>query len=156
VVGSRSGPRVGRLGWICTVLATAVGCAADAPDGPSSTEGAPGSGEPLSASVASIVETDPAVLTGQELFGRIGCNGCHTIDGVGGIVGPNLTGVGARPSRDPARWLTTEAYIRASIQGPEQFVVEGYTPDMPAPELLGVTGEDIDHLVQYLLSRQTG
>ncbi len=71
---------------------------------------------------------------------------------MGGIVGPNLTTVGSRPSRDLGRWPTTEAYIRASIEGPGKYVVEGYTPDMPPPELLGIDGGDIDALVAYLLT----
>jgi hypothetical protein len=65
------------------------------------------------------------VSTPQKLFGQIGCNGCHTIDDVGGIVGSNLTVVGSRPSRDPARWPTTEAYVRASIEGPSREAGRG-------------------------------
>ena len=84
---------------------------------------------------------------------RIGCSGCHTIEGVGLIVGPNLSAVGARPSRDPGRWPSTEAYIRASLEGPEQFVVEGYSPEMPAPELLGIAQEDIKQPAAHLLTR---
>ncbi len=87
---------------------------------------------------------------GKELFGRIGCNGCHTVDGVGGSVGPDLSGVGARPSRDTSRWPTSEDYIRASIREPKAFVVSGYTPVMPPPDVLGLTEQDVDHLVAYL------
>ena len=96
------------------------------------------------------------VALGRQLFGRIGCNGCHTIEGVGGIVGPNLSAVGARPSRDPSQWPTTEAYIRASLEGPTQYVVEGYTPDMPPPDLLEIDEGDIDGLVAYLLTLRSG
>jgi mono/diheme cytochrome c family protein len=108
-----------------------------------------------SASPASAVTPGPGEhdrTLGQQLFGQIGCNGCHTIDDVGGMVGPNLTAVGSRPSRDPARWPTTEAYVRASIEGPAQYVVEGYTPDMPPSDLLGIDAGDIDELVAYLLT----
>ena len=97
-------------------------------------------------------EFDPTVAAGQQLFGQVGCNGCHTIDGVGGIVGPNLSAVGVRPSRDVAQWSTTEAYIRASIEGPGQYVVEGYTPDMVPPDQLGIDAADIDQLLAYLLT----
>ena len=112
-------------------------------------------GSESSGSPASAVTPGPGELdrtAGQRLFGQIGCNGCHTIDEVGGIVGPNLTTVGSRPSRDLERWPTTEAYIRASIEGPGQYVVEGYTPDMPPSELLGIDGGDIDKLIAYLLT----
>jgi cytochrome c551/c552 len=113
-----------------------------------------GVGSESSGSPASAVTQGPGDLdrtVGQQLFGQIGCNGCHTIDDVGGIVGPNLTTVGSRPSCDAGRWPTTEAYIRASIEGPGQYVVEGYTPDMPPAELLGIDGGDIDKLA-YLLT----
>ncbi|MEX1258601.1 MAG: cytochrome c [Gemmatimonadota bacterium] len=105
---------------------------------------------------AAVVAAPPpgaAASTGELLFGRIGCNGCHTIDGVGGMVGPNLSAVGARPSRDLTRWPTTEAYIRASLETPGAFVADGFGPAMPPPEQLGITPEDIGALVSYLLAQ---
>ena len=104
--------------------------------------------------VRATADADPAV--GQELFGTIGCNGCHMIDGVGGSVGPDLSAVGARPSRAPTRWSSTEAYLRASLEGPGDYVVDGYTPDMPPPDRLGITRPDIEHLVAYLLILRGG
>ncbi len=104
------------------LLAGGAGCSGDA----SVAEGAENK---LSAATAPPLETDPPFMTvratadadpavGQELFGTIGCNGCHMIDGVGGSVGPDLSAVGARPSRAPTRWSSTEAYVRASLEGP--------------------------------------
>ena len=144
-----------RAFWIGPLAAVVVAAAACSGDGvPAGDAGSAGRASPGAqvavAATSNVPSTD--VSAGEELFGRIGCNGCHTVDGVGGMVGPNLSGVGARPSRDPGRWSTTEAYIRASIEGPEQLVVEGFTPEMPPPDLLGLDQSDIDQLVAYLLT----
>lgn len=113
-------------------------------------------GSESSGSPASAVTPGPGELdrtAGEQLFSQIGCNSCHTINDVGGIVWPNLTTVGSRPSRDPGRWPTTEAYVRASVEGPGQYKVEGYTtPEMPEPDQLGLDDGDIDRLVAYLLT----
>ncbi|MEX1258975.1 MAG: c-type cytochrome [Gemmatimonadota bacterium] len=101
--------------------------------------------------VASAPDAAPGA-PGAALFGRIGCNGCHMIAGVGGMVGPDLSAVGSRPSRDPARWPTTEDYVRASLRNPADFVVDGYSPAMPPPDQLGITVEDIEILTRYLLA----
>jgi len=113
-------------------------------------------GSESSRSPASAVTPGPGKLdrtAGEQLFSQIGCNGCHTINDVGDIVGPNLTTVGSKPSRNPGRWPTTEAYVRASVEGPGQYKVEGYTmPEMPEPDQLGLDDGDIDRLVAYLLT----
>ena len=40
------------------------------------------------------------VAAGKILFGDRGCSGCHTINGEGGAVGPDLTDEGSMPGRD--------------------------------------------------------
>lgn len=79
-----------------------------------------------------------------------GCNGCHLVNGVGGQVGPDLSGIAARASRDPARWPNPEAYFRASILDPDAYVVAGYTADMPPADTLGLSPQDVADLVAYL------
>lgn len=104
----------------------------------------------LPADTPRVAAPDPEI--GERLFGEIGCNGCHTVEEVGGAVGPDLTEVGSAPSRDPDRWPTTEAYLRASLLEPRAYVVDGYTPVMPDPDALGLDPEAVEHLVAYLKS----
>ncbi len=68
---------------------------------------------------------------------RVACLGCHTLDGVGGAIGPTLDGVGERLSAKS---------IRAKIANPQ-----GITPGsrMPAQPL---TPQNIDLLTELLAS----
>ena len=68
------------------------------------------------------------------------------------MVGPELTGIVARPSRDRSRWATSRDYIRASILDPDAYVAPRYTPDMPPADSLGLSSKDVDDLVAYLSS----
>jgi hypothetical protein len=76
---------------------------------------------------------------------------------VGGQVGPNLTGISRRdlPRERPGRtWPDVAAYIRESIRNPQAYVVPGF-PDpspMPSAEMFGLSGQDIEDLLAYLLS----
>ena len=53
--------------------------------------------------------SSPAVAAGANLFAQEGCITCHTIDGHGGTVGPNLTHVGST--------LSTQAIITRVTHG---------------------------------------
>ena len=46
--------------------------------------------------------TSPSVLAGRMLYDKNGCSACHSIQGKGGKVGPDLTHVGRKRDRD---WL---------------------------------------------------
>jgi cytochrome c oxidase subunit 2 len=93
---------------------------------------------------------DPA--RGEQRFAEIGCNGCHTVAGVGGMVGPDLTRIASAPLRERGRWTTTRAYIEESIREPQAYLVPGYPADMPSASRLGLTGRDLSDLVAYLLT----
>jgi ubiquinol-cytochrome c reductase cytochrome b subunit len=54
---------------------------------------------------ASITRSLPAdAQAGATLFKEQGCLSCHTVGGVGGVRGPNLTEVGSRLSKDQLTW----------------------------------------------------
>ena len=75
---------------------------------------------------------------GALIFVRERCNECHTINGKGGSVGPNLTYVGSRRSRD---------HIIAQIKDPKS-----HNPDSVMPSFAHITGQDIQDLADYLSS----
>jgi cytochrome c oxidase cbb3-type subunit III len=55
---------------------------------------------------------------GAEIYrGKGGCGGCHSIQGEGGIAGPDLAGIGETRSA---------GYLRDSLLDPEAAVPEGY------------------------------
>lgn len=79
--------------------------------------------------------TDP----GKKLFVDKGCQDCHKIEGTGGEIGPNLTGIGS--SRDKA-WL--DSWLKSPTS-----VKRGAS--MPAP---GLTDEERTLLVEFLSSQK--
>ncbi len=65
---------------------------------------------------AKPVPGDPS--SGEAIFrGKGGCVSCHAIHGSGGIVGPDLTSVGASRSA---------AFLRQALLEPEKSIPEGY------------------------------
>ncbi len=47
-----------------------------------------------------VVEKNPAVAFGRQLYRELRCNYCHSIDGEGGVAAPDLSTVGARRDRE--------------------------------------------------------
>lgn len=80
---------------------------------------------------------------GKNLFTGMGCIGCHTFNGAGGAVGPNLTTVFATKGAD---------YIRESVLTPNAVIAEGFQSNiMPQnfkDRLKGAT--DLDDIIAYL------
>jgi putative heme-binding domain-containing protein len=65
---------------------------------------------------AAPVEGDPT--RGRGVFeGESGCGNCHTVEGEGGILGPELSDVGLRRGID---------YLRQSLVSPGAVVADGY------------------------------
>lgn len=103
---------------------------------------------------------------GEALFlGLGGCSACHTIEGVSeGILGPPLDGIATSAAgRVPGQ--SAEEYIRVSIVEPdahtagtadglEQDYQEGLMMATMAGILPSLSDEDIDNLVDYLLTLQ--
>ena len=76
---------------------------------------------------------------GAAIFSREKCIECHTIRGHGGAVGPNLTTVGNRRSRD---------YIIQQIKNPSS-----HNPDSAMPSFKDrLSEQDINALANYLSS----
>lgn len=74
---------------------------------------------------------------GQRLYQSLGCAACHSINGIGGTTGPELTKVGA--TRDRA-WLV------GHFKEPDKYVKNSLMPKVEAPEA------DIEKLTDYMLT----
>jgi len=109
---------------------------ADIPAATASPTGGGGSG---SAGGLAGGSTDP-----KAIIGAAGCLGCHTLDGQGGRIAPDLTHVGARRSTDS---------IRKKILDPTSSIAKGYEKlagVMPKSFGTMLTGAQLESLVQYL------
>ncbi len=84
---------------------------------------------------------------GKNLFTGMGCVGCHTVNGQGGAVGPELTHVYAKG----------EDYVRQSILEPNAVVVEGFQPNI-MPQTFGqrMGDPEISDIIAYLKAADAG
>jgi cytochrome c oxidase subunit 2 len=89
---------------------------------------------------------------GAEVAEREGCTGCHSIDG-SELVGPSFKGLMDRKTivtKDGKKMEVTAniEYIISSIKHPEEYIVEGFDPSMPAYDAL--SDDDIKALIEYI------
>lgn len=146
---SRAGLAGFNRGWYQAHVATA----ASATSGPWHS-----SWKPVSDADRAVVEryldtrvAAPSVVTAKSTFLSSGCLGCHTISGVGGDDGPDLTRAG---EKDPGRAdfaavpgeRTLDNWFAQHVRTPSAVVVGS---QMPAMRL---TGDDVDDLTLFTLS----
>jgi cytochrome c2 len=74
---------------------------------------------------------------GKKIYTEMKCPMCHKMDGVGGKIGPELSGVG---NRKDAEW------IKGFLKDPKSVI-----PDTKQPPFKG-TDEQLEALVTYLMS----
>lgn len=90
------------------------------------------------------------VAKGEALFRERGCKGCHKLEGVGGVLGKALDGVGSQPiAYFPMRFVqgerTVYAWMKEHFDDPRTIV--------PASEMKAeVTDAESDLLTTYVLS----
>lgn len=84
-----------------------------------------------------VIEKDPQVLAGRQLFNDLRCFYCHSIQGKGGSVGPELTLEGAKRDHD---WLARH------FQDPQKVSKGSVMPK------LNLLPEEVENLVAYLES----
>lgn len=117
------------------------------------------SGQTPTARGAPLLQATPDPATAAA-FAKAGCAGCHTIPGVPnavGLVGPNLSKIGAEAgSRKPG--ASAEDYLRESILNPAALLApqcpNGPCPAGVMPPNFGerLSEGDIDLIVAYLLT----
>lgn len=91
---------------------------------------------------------DPAA--GAEVYGSLGCGGCHAIEGETVMVGPSLAGLAERAG-EMVEGLSAEEYVAQSIVEPDAHVVEGFNPGI-MPPYTDLSEADLAHLIAYLMS----
>jgi mono/diheme cytochrome c family protein len=99
---------------------------------------------------------------GREIFENGGeidlieCSSCHSLDGTVKESGlhkyPSLQGVSERAG-DRVSELTAVEYLRQSILDPSAYVVEGYEDNMEKGYKYGLSEEEVDDLVAFLLTQ---
>ncbi|HXY53952.1 MAG TPA: c-type cytochrome [Nitrospirota bacterium] len=77
------------------------------------------------------------LTAGQLVYQAQGCSNCHSISGIGGTSGPDLTKVGSRRDRD---WLI------GHFKDPQKYVKNSAMPPVTA------SNEEIDQLTAYMLT----
>lgn len=71
------------------------------------------------------VQQSTAIITGAELMSQYGCQGCHQLNGVGGVVGPSLDRIVADKG---------EPFVRQKIVNPQFNNPASAMPKMPMTE----------------------
>lgn len=88
-----------------------------------------------------------AAGTAEEVIAKFGCQGCHSVLGTEGFVGPNLENVGNRLSPEK---------IRQSIVDPEAVIAEGFPPGvMPVDFAAQMMVKEFDMLVEFLANNKS-
>lgn len=94
--------------------------------------------------------TDP-IQRGRQVFQEKNCGSCHRSNVSGGTTGPDLTHIGTiSEARKPG--VSAQDYVTESIRDPGAYLVPGYPDTMPRGLDRGMTREDFDDLVEYLIS----
>ena len=109
----------------------------------------PGAGAPPA--TADQLALGKAVFTGKGT-----CFACHTIEGVStiGTTGPNLSHVGTHGAEHRAG-MSSEAYIRESIENPGAFVSPGFPPNVMPPTIRStLTDQEFEAVVAFLLAQK--
>ncbi|UCG79241.1 MAG: c-type cytochrome [Nitrospirota bacterium] len=86
-----------------------------------------------------LAEMIKARTGGSSIYAKYGCSACHTIRGVGGTSGPDLSKVGSRQS-DPE-------WHKKHINDPQSVVAGSAMPPYPQ-----ISGEELNSLADYLIS----
>ncbi len=92
----------------------------------------------------------PTEAGAAALFVQSGCAACHSIDGSGGLPGPDLLGLADRIAAE--RGVdAVEPFLRASILDPDKEITEGFQPGLMPPTYgEALTEAEVDQLVAYM------
>ncbi len=110
---------------------------------------------PAETKMSASMTTADLVTTGKTLLeGKGSCMTCHTIGKTSGPMRfPDLAGIGGRAgTREPG--LDALTYLAKSLYHPNDFIVPGFSPGMPAINKppIGLTDDEIRAVIAYLES----
>ena len=91
--------------------------------------------KPILATAAGVA--GKPLTAGQLVYQSQGCSNCHTINGIGGMSGPDLTKVGSTRDHD---------WFFGHFKDPQKFVKNSAMPPLSAPDA------DIEQLTAYMLT----
>lgn len=105
--------------------------------------------------IAKDITTDQMVALGKTIVeGKGICTTCHTIGKTGGPFRfPDLAGIGTRAATR-IEGVDAVAYLSHSLYHPNDFIVPGFNPGMPAVNKppIGLTDDEILTVIAYLQS----
>ena len=87
---------------------------------------------------------------GQDVFNRMACNACHSVDGSLKL-GPTIKNQYGKEilHTDGTVMIINDDYIRQSLIDPLKHIAEGYTPIMPSYKPV-LSDEDVVNLIAYI------
>ena len=87
---------------------------------------------------------------GQDIFERMACNACHSIDGSLKL-GPTVKSQYGKEilHTDGTVMIIDDDYIRQSLLYPLKHIAEGYTPIMPSYKPV-LSAEDVENIIAYI------
>ena len=87
---------------------------------------------------------------GQDIFNRMACNACHSIDGSLKL-GPTIINQYGKEilHTDGSVVIIDDQYIRESLIDPLKHIAEGFTPIMPSYKPV-LSDEDVENLIAYI------
>ncbi|TAN41307.1 MAG: c-type cytochrome, partial [Nitrospirae bacterium] len=91
--------------------------------------------KPILATAAGVSSQE--LSAGQKVYQAQGCSGCHSLNGIGGATGPDLTHVGSKRDR---------AWLIGHFKDPDAYVKNSAMPKVEA------TDAEIGQLADYMLT----
>ena len=87
---------------------------------------------------------------GKDIFERMACNACHSVDGSLKL-GPTIKSQYGKEilHTDGSVMIINDNYIRESLIDPLKHIAEGYTPIMPSYKPV-LSDEDVVNLIAYI------
>lgn len=139
------------------LVALLTGCGGEIPSTrtPSATSAPARATDPTSDTPSAAEPTSFAgsADAGQQVFTGAGaCSSCHTVNGSGGLIGPDLVGAAASAASIHPD-LPVEEALKIEIIDPNLHITEGYRGDlMPQNYEDTLTEQQLQDLVAYMMS----